>query len=265
MATVAVAAFDRGVSVGRVFERAFATIRHNPVTTIGSALLLAGVPTTAFDLLMSNVRPEFLVLTFVGYALPGSIALFLIGWFVSQILGTFTQGAMVTAVVAENESRRAGLSETLIGALRSFIPLLGLGVLVGLAVVMGTTLLIVPAVMVYILWSVAPSAVTQEGEGLFMAINRSQELGEGARWKAFGILSILFVIGMVLSLSVTLLGRLAGLNLRTPQLSASFMFTVATVATITNLLWSTALASLYVELREWKEGGSVDTLEQVFI
>jgi hypothetical protein len=47
-------------------------------------------------------------------------------------------------------------------------------------------------------------------------------------------------------------------------------FTVANVigsmvvGTIFNMLWGTVQPSLYVELRQWKEGDSADNLAQVF-
>jgi hypothetical protein len=37
------------------------------------------------------------------------------------------------------------------------------------------------------------------------------------------------------------------------------------VETIVYLVWSVVQASLYVELSEWKDGSSVDSLEQVFV
>ncbi|MEP7130521.1 MAG: hypothetical protein ABI770_05270 [Sphingomicrobium sp.] len=36
------------------------------------------------------------------------------------------------------------------------------------------------------------------------------------------------------------------------------------IGTLCNALWGTIQSSLYVELRQWKEGGSLDNLEEVF-
>ena len=47
MATRSDPAWGVDVGVGRVFERAFATIGSQPAVTIGIALLFGGIPTTA--------------------------------------------------------------------------------------------------------------------------------------------------------------------------------------------------------------------------
>ena len=36
------------------------------------------------------------------------------------------------------------------------------------------------------------------------------------------------------------------------------------VGTIVNMMWGTVQPSLYIELRQWKEGGSIENLEQIF-
>jgi hypothetical protein len=36
------------------------------------------------------------------------------------------------------------------------------------------------------------------------------------------------------------------------------------VGTLFNMIWGTVQPSLYIELRQWKEGGSIENLEQIF-
>lgn len=262
MATLA-RAFNDGMSAGRVFERAFAAVRHNAASAIGFAFLLGAVPTIGFGLLIAGLWPRGLVLTFGSTVLPGSIALFFITSFASQIWGAFAQAAVVTIVIAENENRKGSFGEGM-AALRSFLPLLGLGALIGIGVVMGTTLLVVPALIVYLLWSVAPAALAQEREGIVMALNRSQELGEGARWRMLGVLMVPFLISIALGLLV-MWTKILGVRSTSEQFSIEAIVINTIVETIVYLVWSVVQASLYVELSEWKDGSSVDSLEQVFV
>ena len=46
--------------------------------------------------------------------------------------------------------------------------------------------------------------------------------------------------------------------------SAGFVVFNLVLALITNLLWGAVQASLYVELRDWKDGPTVENLEEVF-
>src|SRR5438552_17774534 len=87
MASIAASLDPPQVTVGSVFERAFATVRHNPAMTIGLSFLLGAVPAVAFELLLSGIDRSALVLTIAGYALPGIIALTLLQHFVSVLVG----------------------------------------------------------------------------------------------------------------------------------------------------------------------------------
>lgn len=101
------------VSIGRVFERAFLAVRRNPGVTIGLVFLFGAFPGTALQFLISSIEPTSLVLTVAGYALPGIIGLFLLQWFVSQVIGSVVQGAMVGPILAEDQRRRASFEKSL--------------------------------------------------------------------------------------------------------------------------------------------------------
>lgn len=118
--------------------------------------------------------------------------------------------------------------------------------------------------IVYLLWSVAPSALVAEGDGAFIALNRSQELTEGVRWKVFGILALLEVVNIAIGLAAAFTAMRI-LDVHTGiHPSIGYIALLAIVHTASLLMWATVQASLYVELVRSKEGGSVDTLEQVF-
>lgn len=253
------------MSIGRVFERAFLAVRRNPGVTIGLVFLFGAFPGVALQLLVSSIDPSVLVMTVAGYALPGVIALFLLQWFVSQVIGSVVQGAMVGPMLAEDQGRRASFGESLAAVLRSFVPLVGFGMLLGIGVEIGMTLLIVPGILIYLMWCVAPSALEAEREGMFMALNRSQELTEGSRWKIFAILLVLETASFVLSAAVAFLASwLLRINLSVPRLGFGDVLILGLLSIAVNLTWATVQASLYVELTRSKEGDSVENLVEVF-
>ena len=253
-----------GVSVGRVLDRALSTIRHHPLATLAVAVLFAGLPSAAADYLLRQMPWAYMVMTVGSMRLPGGFALFLAGWFVSLVLGSVAQGAMTRPALAGSEGRRASLVETLWAVARVLLPLVMLGFVIGAGVIIGTSLAIIPGMLIYVFWAVAPSAEAAERDGVFLALSRSQELGEGARWKILAIalilLGIYFVVAMLAGFLLLLLFLQAG------WASATLSFVLrAALDAVMAAFSGTVLASLYVELRDWKEGGSVEALERVFV
>jgi hypothetical protein len=104
-----------------------------------------------------------------------------------------------------------------------------------------------------------------ERGGVFAAFARSAELTSGARLRILGLFLLLAVIYWLLSL----VAGIVGLGLYSPT-AASTGFTVTNiiggivVGTVFNMMWGTVQPSLYIELRQWKEGGSIENLEQIF-
>lgn len=140
---------DRRVSFGRVFERAFATLRHNPTVVLALAFVFGVIPAVAIQYLISQVPDGALLMTVGSIVLPGTFALAMLRWFVSFVTGTIVQGGMTRPVVAESEGRRAGLSECFAAAGRMLVSLIGLGLILGISVIIGTTILIVPGIIIF--------------------------------------------------------------------------------------------------------------------
>ena len=254
---------NSGLSVGRVLDRALSTIRYHPMPTLAVAVLFAGLPTAAADYLLRQMPWSYMVMTIGSMRLPGGFALFLAGWFVSLVLGSVAQGAMTRPAMTDSESRRASLVETLGAVARVLLPLVMLGVVIGAGVIIGTSLAIVPGMLIYVFWSVAPSAEAAERDGVFLALSRSQELGEGARWKILAIALILLGIYFVVAM---LSGFLLFVLFQAGWASSTLSFILrAALDAVIAAFSGTVLASLYVELRDWKEGGSVEALERVFV
>lgn len=267
MATQAVRVSERTMSAGRVFERAFATILHNPAVTLGIALLFGAIPGVLMTYGITLAREDVLT-SGDANLFSGFVVLTLLSTFLGLAISAFVQGMLTKATVAESEGRKAQFAECARAALAIALPLIGLSILLAIGVGVGFILLIVPGVMLYIAWSVAAPAFVEEREGIFAAFSRSNELTKGSRWKIFGILLVLMIAYYLLSLLAAAVGFATVGNLD-PDIMASampigFLLTNLVIGLLVNVFWGTVQASLYVELREWKDGPAEEDLEQVF-
>ncbi|WP_294174336.1 hypothetical protein [uncultured Sphingomonas sp.] len=265
MATIGASLGDEAVSVGRVYARAFATIAHNPVATLGLALLLGALPGLLMTWLMqSTAQTDFAERT-PGYAI-GVGAIFLLSYVVTLILTALVQGSLTRATVAESEGRKASLGECLSAALPVALPLVGLVILWALGIIFAAFFLLVPAVILMCMWAVAVPVMVDERVGIGTAFGRSRALTKGNRWRVLAVLLILLI-------GYFLLNAVAGLFLgaaavfgaeQGPSLTASFVVTNIITGTLFSALWGTLAPSMYVDLRDAKEGGSMGDLQQVF-
>ncbi|HEX8574217.1 MAG TPA: YciC family protein [Allosphingosinicella sp.] len=267
MASVA-ALEERNVSIGRIFSRTFGTIASNPVATLGIAFLFGALPGLALIFAvqgMMTVWVENLGLvgpaTIVGM-MVFSILLYILFWMI-------TQGALVRATVAFSEGRKASIGECILAGLRVALPLFLLALISAVALAFGFLLLIVPGVILYVMWSVAAPSLVEERLGPIEALSRSQDLTRGARWKVFGLVLIgivmywLFValVGLITVMANGGLGELAASG---SSLSPVDVAINAVSSTITAAVGGVLHSSLFVELREWKDGPATEQLADIF-
>lgn len=260
MATAVPAYEERRMSVGRVFQRAFSTTLHNPIVVVGLALVLGAAPSVLFSYVTRSVVADRLANGGSQSVIWGAI---LFSWLVGIAIYTVLQGALTRATVAENEGQVASFGDCIAAGLRVFLPLIGVGLIYAIAIGIGWFLLIVPGILVMIIWSVAAPALVVEREGVMASLSRSSELTKGSRWKILGLFLVLLVIYLLVSMALGLVGLAAN-----PAATAPFgvvnLIATAITALVFNLLWGTIQPSLYVELRQAKEGDSADHLAQVF-
>jgi uncharacterized membrane protein len=263
MATVAPVYEERRMSITRVFQRAFQAISLNPVVILSLALVVGAVPSLLMTALISRagIGSQASIQISFGAIIGAGFISGLVGLVVSALV----QAAITRATVTAIEGRTATFGESLSTALRVLLPLIGLSILLAIGIMIGFVLLIVPGIILLLMWAVAvPSLVIERG-GVFAAFARSAELTRGAKWRILGLFLLLAVAYWLLSL----VARIVGLGLYSPT-TASNGFTIANiiggvvVGTLFNMIWGTVQPSLYIELRQWKEGGSIENLEQIF-
>lgn len=255
----------RVFTLGNVFNRAFGVMGGAAATVFGVSFLLYAVP----QAIWSYILPTFMVgVTPVNFAAFWGLTL--VGGLIMTALYLIVQGTLVRAVVASGEGRPASLAECLDRGIRMALPLLGLSILAWLGIMAGMTLLLVPGIILGIMWSVAAPALVDEQTGIIAAFGRSRYLTKGARWKIFGLVLLLLVIMWI---AVMLLGVLlmALVGMSATQLAMAGRVPTALMTLLSLIFntvligfWATMLTSLFVELRNWKEGLDPGNLSEVF-
>ncbi len=267
MATRIAPASAEPVSVGRIMNRSFAAIAANPVVMLSIAFLFGALPSIIMGYFSQRLQ---IALEGQPNGIRDSLIISLGSMIIGLILSMIVQGALVRATVAHSQGRRASFGESVVAGLRVAFPLIGLALIVGLGVSLGLVLLFVPGIILYLLWAVAAPVLVEERSGLFGALGRSARLTKGARWKVLGLtLIILLFYSLITSmlgaaLIITGGGVQAMAQLGKDGLPISWLIGNGIGATLISTFWSTAQTSLYVELRDWKDGPQAQQLEDVF-
>ncbi len=133
---------------------------------------------------------------------------------------------------------------------------MGIGLLVALASGLASIALLVPGIILWLGWSVAVPVLIQERLGVFGSMSRSRVLTKGSRWALFGLFLILIIIAMVIQSVMAMVVVFVG--------GTVAAVVAALVQTVVSMVVSVATAVSYVELRQVKEGTSVEELAEIF-
>lgn len=266
MATIAPEASDRTVSIGRIFSRAFGTIGSNPVTTLGIGFLFGALP----SLLIGFAVQIFKADSFLAMGRPAAFGIGMFSVLVTILFAIIAQGVLVRVTVAFSEGRKASLGESVMAGLAVAWPLFLLGVVSALGMGLGFVLLFVPGVILYMMWSVAAPSLVEERLGPIEALGRSRYLTRGARWKIFGLMLVVLAVywmasALVAAFTVASYGGIAEVAASAANGPSLVQLAVnAVVATLYSTVSGVIQPSLYVELRDWKDGPKTDSLAQIF-
>jgi hypothetical protein len=263
---------DGDVSIGRIFSRAFAAISANPGTMFGIPVVFGALPGLVYNIVVQTI----------GYSAAGRVgglqmAAFsttaIVAAIVVMVISTTSQGALVRTTAAySDEGRLLIFGEAAAAGLRVILPLIVLWILFFLAVFLGWVIFIVPAIMLCAMWAVAQPALVEERVGILEAFGRSRDLTRGSRWLVFALGLIMIVIVLILSSVSFSMGMAAGFGgARVGALSGglsvlviSTMLIGSVSSVLTTVLLTTLQTSLYIELRNAKEGLPTEALSEVF-
>jgi hypothetical protein len=247
----------RKLDIGRVIGQTFSVIGRQPVTILGLSLLLAGLP-------------AIVTLYYARSALAGgagALAQFTTPFYWIRILvglfiGAFLAACLFFAVFSEVSGRKVGFGEIAGNGAKLFLPLFAVNLLSSIAIILGMILLIVPGVMLAAAWCVAGPALVAERVGITQAFGRSAALTRDNRWRIVGLFAIFVLVVIVIQVVLSAIG-LAFTGVGAVFSPARVVVAVIYSAIQTAIVY-TALAVLYAQLRELKEGVGGEGLAAVF-
>lgn len=254
---------ERKIDFGRVLSSAFQTLLKNAVPFLGVSLVLGGIPGFVFQYWMlgmaAGAQPSVEFMFSAQFWAP-ILASIIIGIISSALL----QGTLVGATVRHLTGRPVDIGQSVAAALSRILLILLLSILIGLVVLLGTLLLIVPGIILYLMYSVSVPVMMAEGRGVTDSMSRSSSLTQGSKLMIF---LLLIVVGMI-SGAVSGFGNAIFAQLAGVPGSEAYRITLSLGAmvneTITTAIGAVLIAALYVELRTVKEGASTEVLADVF-
>ena len=256
------------MTVGGVISRAFSAVAAAPLIFFGTSFVLSALPAAVLGIVMrTSLLVPIAARTAPAAAVWPILLVTVLGWW---LLYLAAQAILIRATVAELDGHGEAIGHYATAALRSILPLLALSILLTLAVWFGMLLFFVPGVMLAIIWSVAAPAMVAERTGIVAAFGRSRRLTKGARWRIFGLCVLVFAVYWVAAATAGI-GNVAMNGLQpggvpsiqaTPSIASSIVSAVLQTAFVT--LWTAIQTTLYVELRDWKDGPAGDRLADIF-
>jgi hypothetical protein len=162
-----------------------------------------------FAVLIPAALIVYTPVAFVAALLNDSAA----GGLVASLLGLVASAWYAGMVVRTVQDVQDGQVDASIGELfRSvtgvILPLILVGFVVGICVVVGLVLFIVPGLIILTIWSVASPVVVVENPGVFAALGRSRALVRGNGWQVFGVIVAIFAIILVVSIVIGSIGAI---------------------------------------------------------
>ena len=242
--------------MGRVVSRTFGVLGRNFVVFALLSLVVAGIPVA-----LVNYFSEVGAAGSPYDAHLGSAIMNLISLLASCVL----QAALIHGTISDLNGRKAVFGDSLGTGMRFLLPVLGVSILTGIAVVLGFVLLIIPGVLMSLAWCVNVPVVVVERKGVTATFSRSADLTRGSRWPILGLIIAYILVAFV----IDIVGVAAARGFSAGGLLATGFnpveWVVMTVVQVAQaLIGAAGIASIYYELRSNKEGVSAHQLASVF-
>jgi hypothetical protein len=226
---------------------------------VGISLVLAVVNVLSMQSVLTAIdpaRPQAVFAIFQSATYWTALAVGFLG-------SSFAQAGLITGLLAGNREEPVSAGDMISGALRNVLPVFGLTFLWILAIMVGWLLVLVPALIMITMWSVALPALIAERTGILDAFGRSRALTKGYRWPVFGTLVIFGIIYWVIAFAVQGFSAGGALMMYKSNITAAVAIGVVST-TLMTVLTSSLLVALYRELIGVKEGGDNVELAGIF-
>jgi hypothetical protein len=253
----------QGLDIGRVVQETFAVVGRQFSTFILLAIILVGAPTAVVQVLTGAMAGNLVTASRFSMSGP-QVGLGLLAFFVTVATTTILQATVIYGAASDLNGRPFSLTDSLRVGLRAFLPLIGLGIMLAIAVGVGFVLFIVPGVLMALAWCVAVPAYVVEQTGVFGAFERSAALTRGNRLRILALGLLWFVGFIALSLIFGIVsGVLAFASLGLFKIVQEVVLQPL-LSVFIALIGSTLSATLYVELRRVREGAGPQALAALF-
>jgi hypothetical protein len=194
--------------------------------------------------------------------LPPAIWAFVgIGWLVMFLFNLMSLSAITEVAILRSVNKPVNYGAVIGNALRNAIPLFAVEFLVGLLVLFGFVLLIIPGLFWALCTCVSvPAYVGQPGIGITGAMQKSFDLTRNHRWSLLLLFIVMIIIAGVASSAIT------GATLALPggRVGLPALLTRGFINGVFALLGHVLTASIYVSLRESKEKTTPESAAAVF-
>jgi len=243
-----------------VVQGVFGVLKRNLATFVGLAGILQGLP--------------LLVLVFgamaAGSGAPLAAGSMSLGGLLLLVGSLVLTPGLIHGAFTDLSGRKPTIAECVRSGLRHAIPVFFIMMCVGVAAAFAALLLIVPAIMLGVAWSVATPARVVERTGVFASIGRSGELTRGSRWRIFWLFFLWFIVGGAIQQTLLGLvgmgstGAMASATNRLGALASGYGVLALVITVASTLVTYTGLAVIYYELRRLKEGIGPEALASIF-
>ena len=249
------AGLPRPMGIGEILSTAFQLYQRYWRTLVAIAAVVV-VPFTLLQYLLGHT------VRFSGAAIDNGVVVSTPSWRVGVagliaalagvVMYLVLAGAITRAVAAATAGEDPGVEQSYQFGFHRFWSVLLVSVLVGLAVVGGLILFIIPGIWIGFRLSVSTQALVVEGRRPTEAMGRSWALVAGHWWHAFGTVVVGGLLTEVVNALIT-----APFN----QASWFLQAVVAAVATVITLPYATLVGVLlYLDLRARKEQLTMERL-----
>ncbi len=191
----------------------------------------------------------YLAVAVVSGVVSGTLILFPLVVLISVVAATLYQGMVVGLVSDVQDGRRDSTVGDLIDATWPVVlPLIGVGILAGIAVGIGFLFFVIPGLILVTIWAVIAPAIVVEHTGVFEAFGRSRELVRGNGWQVFGVIVVVFLIVGIASAVLSAIG-----NAISGSLFMEILFSLI-ASTLTAPIWALSAATIYFNLLPLQDG-----------
>lgn len=262
--TTAAAASER-FDLGRVITRTTGAVRRN----VALFLLLAAILQLGPALVLRVLIPPPV---FVPGQMPDVGIGYGLSVLVSLLLYYVTMAAVTHVTVVDLKDQKPTLGPALTRGLRLALPLFGLAIVSGFALMFGFLLLVVPGIILGLMWIVAVPVMVEEGTGIIGSLGRSRQLTKGSRGRIFllmlALLVTFYVVVFAASAVFGTVNVISGVNAAAASASISAVGFGGVVLAVINAIFvigiTTIIAAMYVELRYVRDGIAGTDVAAVF-